>query len=112
MAKYGYQPKSLRFTVKRSYEVQTQSGGIYRRTRRLLRKTNESFPDITDFEPNILAQTFSKVTPNTNPHRYNLDQEINRSASPINDPYQTRSGRVVKPNKLIVVINGYVNNCK
>ncbi|KAH3847951.1 hypothetical protein DPMN_090287 [Dreissena polymorpha] len=92
--------KVIKVQGERSYEVQTQSGGIYRRNRRLLHKTNESFPEITDFEPNILVQTFPKVTSNTNPHRYNLDQEINRSASPINDPYQTRSGRVVKPNNL------------
>jgi len=92
--------KVIKVHGERSYEVQSRSGGIYRRYRRLLRKTNESFPEITDFEPNILAQTFPQVTPNNTPHRNNFDQEINRSAFPINGPYQTRSGRVVKPNKL------------
>ncbi|XP_060561973.1 uncharacterized protein K02A2.6-like [Ruditapes philippinarum] len=89
----------------RSYKVQTEDGAIYRRNRRFINKTREKFPINTESFPNILNQ-------GQDPH------DIISNTAPLNDTgisqnnqnpishetrsgtgYQTRSGRVVKPNK-------------
>ena len=93
----------------RSYSVQTQNGGIYRRNRRFLLPTNEKL-DITDNMPNIVLQpetadqsdfnitTNSPISPEQ-PLNENNQQTINQNKS-IVQPYVTRYGRLVKPNVL------------
>ncbi|XP_053383774.1 uncharacterized protein K02A2.6-like [Mercenaria mercenaria] len=87
-----------------SYSVQTQDGAIYRRNRRVLNKTKERFPDITEFAPNILAGTSKFSTEINNPcgtSTENADHSNVPSLPRLHSqtPYVTRSGREIKPNR-------------
>lgn len=88
-----------------SYVVQTPAGGIYRRNRRMLNKTKESFPQIQEFSPDILARK-DHNNPLQAPNDRKIPSSNNDDHSLIPDKpsqtelnYQTRSGREVKPNQ-------------
>lgn len=102
--------KVINIHDRHSYSVQTKDGGVYRRNRRLLSKTPEKFPEITDFAPLVLLENSQE--PVYDSIQINTPQEPLPSHSPAtptkpvpqqtpDSPYlSTRSGRRVKPNSL------------
>lgn len=85
----------------RSYTVQTESGGIYRRNRVMLNKTMENFPQIQDFTPKVFADS-SQHSPVVHPNeriKEPLTQPVPNMPSSNDPPYITRSGREVKKNR-------------
>ena len=100
----------------RSFSVQTADGAIYRRNRRMLHKTKENFPQISNFQPQVIQfpDNSNQVNPSaesqmelqipspepTSPRHVHLH---NAPATPDPDscksPYHTRSGRMVQPSK-------------
>lgn len=89
--------------------MKTKDGGVYRSNRRLLNRTTERFPEITDFDPNILAddskytaETQTEHSPqkvNENDNRQNIPT-ILMSQKPDSSRYVTRSAREIKSNTL------------
>lgn len=95
----------------RSYTIQTQDGTIYRRNRRHLLKSNEtnfwqyysneSFPTIST---NPLSDDMYVSKPPDIGAETSQDTKKILSPTKANQPYITRSGRVVKP-KIIVRVD-------
>lgn len=86
----------------RSYEVQTESGGNYRRNRRHLHKSHEAGFHREQPEFNILTPSVdsaSTVPTKEGVPNIDSDQIPNASTSTISDSHNhvTRSGREVKP---------------
>ena len=83
---------------KRSYNIQTHNGAIYRRNRQHLIKTREP---VADFQPNILANPQEPIllitTPAATSNTLSHPSEIRNSGNVNNGQYFTRSGRLVKP---------------
>ena len=97
---------SSKYPAKRSYVVETPNGGIYRRNRRDLIKTNDkvSIP-VDDFQvqvgnnvsPELNVETkFAVDTDNTEQVQSDVKSNFVTPQTD-NKPYITRSGRVVKP---------------
>ena len=102
VGKKWFPAKVIKIHDDHSYIVQTKDGATYRRNRTLLSKTPEKFLGISDFAPNILQTPDSTRT--SNPCSPNVPQPLQEEAPPPQPQQptfiQTRSGRMVKPNKL------------
>ena len=90
----------------RSYKVRTEDGAVYHRNRRYINKTRENFPFNAEFSPNILQSQASNNTqpeaiPALSPSGQHSPKPTPSNQTNVSESgYQTRSGRVVKPNKL------------
>lgn len=85
-----------------SYIIQTPSGQVYRRNRRYLIRTNEDFPEISDFTPDVLARNHSSTDKQVKQPTNNSALNIQHPSVPVDkpiSPYQTRSGRIVQPSQ-------------
>ena len=88
--------KTLRHAEQpRSYIVETQDGGVYRRNRRHLRKRHVRWADQED-----TVDLTSDLPPNTEEHEE--IQIVNQQQNPVDDGLRrTRSGRlIVSPDRL------------
>ena len=94
----------------RSFSVQTEDGGVYRRNRRLLHKSKESFPQISPFDPNVVqfgespaAELHKPVSLQEPPSSETDQRPISCNLDPGPDlstpSYTTRSGRIVQASK-------------
>ena len=91
----------------RSYTVQTENGGIYRRNRRHLMNTKDTCPEMPECFPNVLLQpepcSKSKTTESAKPPNQTQSLTHNTSsAAAKSQQYVTRYGRSVKPTSRLI----------
>jgi len=65
-------------------------------------RTNEDFPEISDFTPDVLARNHSSTDKQVKQPTNNSALNIQHPSVPVDkpiSPYQTRSGRIVQPSQ-------------